>query len=104
MEYRLELRHSDGGREEVCDPGNPVRAPGAFGEKSVVEFPGYAPPGWLDAPRVDGTTTDLTIPSRLLGADVLPVFSPDCTKLMWTSNRDGRSPTQLYIADFVMPK
>ena len=37
------------------------------------------------------------------GADVLPVLSPDCTKLMWTSNRDGRSPTQLYIADFVAP-
>lgn len=37
------------------------------------------------------------------GADVLPVFSPDCTKLMWTSNRDGRSPTQLYMADFVAP-
>ena len=36
-------------------------------------------------------------------ADLLPVFSPDGTKLMWTSNRDGRSPTQLYMADFVMP-
>lgn len=38
------------------------------------------------------------------GQDVLPVFSPDYKKLMWTSNRDGRSPTQLYIADFVAPK
>lgn len=38
------------------------------------------------------------------GQDVLPVFSPDMTKVMWTSSRDGRSPTQLYIADFVMPK
>ena len=37
------------------------------------------------------------------GADVLPVFSPDCAKVMWTSNRDGRSPTQLYSADFVTP-
>jgi Tol biopolymer transport system component len=37
------------------------------------------------------------------GADVLPVFSPDYTKVMWTSNRDGRSPTQLYLADFVAP-
>ena len=35
MEYRLEV---DG--ESVCDPGNPRRAPGAFGDKSVVEFPG----------------------------------------------------------------
>jgi Tol biopolymer transport system component len=38
------------------------------------------------------------------GADVLPVFSPDYTKVMWTSNRDGRSPTQLYLADFTAPK
>lgn len=38
------------------------------------------------------------------GADVLPVFSPDYTKLMWTSNRDGRSPTQLYSADFTAPR
>lgn len=38
------------------------------------------------------------------GADVLPVFSPDYTKVMWTSNRDGRSPTQLYLADFVVPR
>jgi Tol biopolymer transport system component len=38
------------------------------------------------------------------GADVLPVFSPDGTKLMWTSTRDGRQPAQLWIADFTPPK
>jgi TolB protein len=38
------------------------------------------------------------------GQDVLPVFSPDYSKLLWTSSRDGRSPTQLYLADFVAPK
>lgn len=38
------------------------------------------------------------------GADVLPVFSPDGKKLMWTSTRSGRQPAQLYIADFVPPK
>jgi Tol biopolymer transport system component len=37
------------------------------------------------------------------GQDVLPVFSPDGTKLMWTSTRDGRQPAQLYMADFVVP-
>ena len=37
------------------------------------------------------------------GADILPVFSPDYKKLMWTSTRDGHSPSQLYIADFVPP-
>ena len=37
------------------------------------------------------------------GQDVLPVFSPDGTKLMWTSSRDGRSPTQLWVGDFAPP-
>jgi Tol biopolymer transport system component len=47
-----------------------------------------------------GTKTRLTFAP---GADVLPVFNPDYSKLMWTSNRDGRAPTQLYLADFVRP-
>jgi len=38
------------------------------------------------------------------GADVLPVFSPDGNRLMWTSTRDGMQPAQLYIADFTPPK
>jgi TolB protein len=37
------------------------------------------------------------------GADVLPVFSPDYKKLMWTSTRAGHQPAQLYIADFTPP-
>ena len=45
MEYRFEV---DG--ESRCDPANPRRAAGTFGEKSVVEFPGYAAPAWLGAP------------------------------------------------------
>ncbi|MDW8223909.1 MAG: biopolymer transporter Tol [Gemmatales bacterium] len=39
------------------------------------------------------------------GADVLPVFSPDGKKLMWTSTRDGKMPgAQIFLADFVMPE
>jgi enterochelin esterase-like enzyme len=45
MEYRFE---ADG--DSFCDPHNPKRAPGAFGDKSVIEFPGYKPPAWLAAP------------------------------------------------------
>jgi Tol biopolymer transport system component len=37
-------------------------------------------------------------------ADVLPVFSPDGKKLMWTSTRGGGHASQLYLADFVPPK
>ena len=47
-----------------------------------------------------GKTTRLT---HAPGQDVLPVFSPDYKKVMWTSSRDGRSPTQLWIADFTPP-
>ncbi len=42
--------------------------------------------------------------THAVGADVLPVISPDGSKLMWTSNRDGRQPTQLWIAGFTAPK
>lgn len=38
------------------------------------------------------------------GADVLPVFSPDGKKLMWTSSRDGNPTSQLHIAEFMAPK
>jgi TolB protein len=38
------------------------------------------------------------------GADVLPVFSSDGARVMWTSTRDGRQPAQLWIADFVPPR
>ena len=49
-----------------------------------------------------GKTTRLT---HSPGSDVLPVFSPDGKKVMWTSSRgEGRSPPQLYIADFAVPK
>lgn len=37
------------------------------------------------------------------GADVLPVFNADGSKLMWTSTRDGRMPSQIFIADFTKP-
>jgi enterochelin esterase-like enzyme len=45
MEYRFE---ADG--ESFCDPHNERRAQTSFGERSVIEFPGYAAPTWLSAP------------------------------------------------------
>lgn len=48
-----------------------------------------------------GKTTRIT---QAPGADVLPVFSPDGTKIVWSSTRDGRQPAQVFIADFVPPK
>lgn len=37
-------------------------------------------------------------------ADVLPVFSPDGQRLMWTSNRTEDHASQLFIGDFKLPE
>jgi Tol biopolymer transport system component len=63
---------------------------------------------WCAADHSD--TTDRFVPGQVWRitehpeADVLPVFSPDGKRLMWTSNRtEGRS-SQLWMADFALPK
>jgi enterochelin esterase family protein len=78
VEYRLEVtRAGDGASEAICDPDNPVRAPGAFGERSVLELPGYRRPWWLDAPAAGGVRLRLDVPSAALGATVeVTVWSP----------------------------
>jgi len=72
MEYLLELRDPDGRTVTVTDPGNPGQAPGAFGPKSVLEFPAYRPPGWLTAPADVGHLETFDVPAASLG-DVVPV-------------------------------
>lgn len=70
FEYALAVQRGDGAQEHWTDPGNPLRAPGAFGEKSVVQLPGYAAPAWLDAERVPGATDGLSVASSALGAEL----------------------------------
>src|SRR5215210_1644318 len=78
IEYQLVLKHSGGGTEYVCDPDNPLRSPGAFGEKSVVELPGYSRPSWLDSPVAGGTFRDLPVPTRAVGMEVATrLWAPD---------------------------
>lgn len=89
MEYRFQLRHPTGGTEEICDPGNPLRAPGAFGDKSVVEFPGYLAPAWLDTDQAPGELLDLDIPAPLLGHGV--------AARIWTPT-DPAEPLPLLVA------
>jgi enterochelin esterase family protein len=80
LEYTLEVEHRDGATEHVCDPDNPKRAPGAFGEKSVLELPGYAAPAWLDAETVPGRFDDVAVRGRGLGAHVaIRIWSPEDT-------------------------
>jgi enterochelin esterase-like enzyme len=78
MEYLLELVDPSGSTQLVCDPANPLRANGPFGEKSVIEFPGYERPSWLPngrAPSRRGTAFSLD--SRWLRESV--------DGLLWTS-------------------
>jgi TolB protein len=63
---------------------------------------------WMARYREDGQQ-GFTIdePIRITdspAADVLPVFSPDGKQLMWTSTRTANHTSQLYIADFQLPK
>jgi len=78
MEYLFQVIDGDGTNRWVVDPANPQRVPGAFGEKSVIEFSGYQPPAWLTRPGPPGRRRELTIDSRSL-TDSLPVtlWAPD---------------------------
>jgi enterochelin esterase-like enzyme len=78
FEYALAVQRADGSHEHWTDPANPLRAPGAFGEKSVVELPGYAAPAWLGAERAPGSVDALTVASSALGAEVqVAIWRPD---------------------------
>jgi len=54
-----------------------------------------------DGKFVGGKTDRVT---DSMAADVLPVFSPDGKKLMWTSTRTEEHTSQLFIADFELPE
>ncbi len=65
LEYLLDLDGSIG-----CDAANPLRAPGPFGEKSVVEWPEYEPPEWLSSIADAGPAEWLELRCRRLVARV----------------------------------
>jgi len=75
LEYQLEVQGEDGTTQVVCDPANPERAPGAFGEKSVLTAPEYRLPGWLAEDAPPGRFDEVGV--RVLGRDLaIRVFSP----------------------------
>lgn len=47
LEYLLLVDWRDGGESMITDPANPHRARGVFGDHSLLELPGYAPPWWI---------------------------------------------------------
>ena len=77
LEYRLELRHHDGRTETVCDPGNPRRTPGSFGDSSELTCPDYREPAWLDGPAAAGAWRELPLPLRAVRGEVVArIWSP----------------------------
>ncbi len=69
FEYQLELIDKQGRSEWILDPGNPKRASGPWGDKSVWEEPGYEPPAWVDEKPI-GKPERVTISSRLLKTEL----------------------------------
>ena len=63
LEYLLGVDGSYG-----PDPGNPLRAGGPFGDRSVIEWPGYRPPAWLDSIADPGPTEEIEVRCRRLVA------------------------------------
>ena len=68
MEYLIEFSGRGGGTWTGLDPGNPCTVDGAFGPKSVLEFPGYAAPEWLAEPGEPGTSVAVDVPASPVDA------------------------------------
>lgn len=78
MEYLIVMRDQHGNESMVLDPGNPRRADGVFGEHSLIEFPDYRRPAWLDhrVPAGTATTVRWELPAEGLSVGGV-LWSPD---------------------------
>jgi enterochelin esterase-like enzyme len=73
LEYLVVLGWPDGGEALVPDPANPRRVRGVFGDKSVLELPGYAPPWWV---AVADAADARARRDRASSGDLIPVTTP----------------------------
>ncbi|MGV1007715.1 MAG: alpha/beta hydrolase [Dermatophilaceae bacterium] len=83
IEYEFLVSRRGGGDEPPAyqlDPGNPVRAPGPFGAKSVLELPGYRPPAWLHGEPVRHHRVHVTLVDTPVGTVDALVWSPADTE------------------------
>ena len=92
MEYMLEFVRAGNSVEWTADPGNPLRAPGPFGDKSVIEWPSYEAPEWLAG--------DFARPGRILEGtvDCRPIRA-SLPVVLWSSHGTGDDqPLPLLVA------
>jgi enterochelin esterase-like enzyme len=75
LEYRFAVARGDE-VEVVLDPSNPLTVRTAFGDRSVLEMPGYAPPWWLSAPAVEGRMESMSLAGETSDAVPVTVWSP----------------------------
>ncbi len=75
LEYKFAVT-SRGRTRWVVDPQNPATTGSAFGDQSVLEFPGYAAPTWVQAPATPGRRRSLVVPGSLAGGIPLTIWSP----------------------------
>ncbi|MGG5258377.1 alpha/beta hydrolase-fold protein [Phycicoccus avicenniae] len=76
VEYRYAVER-ESGTEVVLDPDNPCTVPTAFGDRSVLELPGYERPWWLDAPVVEGRYTTMALAGETADEVPVDVWSPE---------------------------
>jgi enterochelin esterase-like enzyme len=92
FEYGLSVHHRDGD-EWMLDPSNPNVQPNPLGATSVIEFPEYERPWWVDHDAPDGSLERVEVRSRALRTRV-PVD-------VWSSEgaRDGKPRPLLVVHD-----
>ena len=76
MEYLFEITDQNHRRSTITDPANPRRVAGAFGDKSVLEFPGYRAPSWLALQSVPASEKTLDVAAGEFQLSCT-VWSPD---------------------------
>ena len=91
LEYLLELTYRTRRVSVTPDLTNPLRAAGPFGNKSVIEFPGYEPPEWVgDDEAAPGSLRALPLETMRLSR-TLPT-------LLWSSaDTDPERPLPLLL-------
>lgn len=89
VEYRFEVATA-GGTDEMTDPTNPDVVGSAFGDRSWLALPGYAPPAWSEVEPVASTLADLRVAGTPVGTVDVTVWSP--------ADADASEPLPLLLA------